>query len=170
VNYYPKNLGDYARDTKHLTMLEHGAYNLLLDLLYATEKPLPGDAKEVARRIGVKKDAEVAATKRVLCEFFSFGPKGWTQKRFKEELKAYRLKSLHLSKNGKKGGRPPKANGKPMLSEKKANGKPMDRKPEPKPEPKTKPEKPVPFLSVSQAQGFSSLLGLRHPNEAKKRN
>ena len=33
--WYPKDTGKYARDTKHLTMLEHGAYNLLLDHYYS---------------------------------------------------------------------------------------------------------------------------------------
>lgn len=34
--WYPRDMGKYARDTKHLTMLEHGAYNLLLDYYYST--------------------------------------------------------------------------------------------------------------------------------------
>lgn len=33
--WYPRDMGLYARDTKHLTMLEHGAYNLLLDYYYS---------------------------------------------------------------------------------------------------------------------------------------
>ena len=43
VNYYERHLGDYARDTAHLTMVEHGAYTLLLDRYYATESPIPAD-------------------------------------------------------------------------------------------------------------------------------
>jgi uncharacterized protein YdaU (DUF1376 family) len=31
VNYYERHLGDYAKDAGHLSMLEHGAYSLLLD-------------------------------------------------------------------------------------------------------------------------------------------
>lgn len=34
--WYPRDMGKYARDTKHLTMMEHGAYNLLLDCYYST--------------------------------------------------------------------------------------------------------------------------------------
>ena len=30
MNYYERHLGDYARDTAHLSMMEHGAYGLLL--------------------------------------------------------------------------------------------------------------------------------------------
>jgi len=45
--WYPKYVGDYMRDTSHLSMLEHGAYNLLLDHYYATGKPLPANAKQL---------------------------------------------------------------------------------------------------------------------------
>ena len=38
MNYYERHLGDYARDTGHLSMLEHGAYSLLLDRYYATRR------------------------------------------------------------------------------------------------------------------------------------
>ena len=31
VNYYEHHLGDYAKDTGHLSMLEHGAYRIQLD-------------------------------------------------------------------------------------------------------------------------------------------
>jgi len=43
LQWYPKFPGDYARDTAHLTMLEHGAYNLLMDYYYSTAKPLPAN-------------------------------------------------------------------------------------------------------------------------------
>lgn len=32
MNYYEHHLGDYYRKAKHLTLLEHGAYRMLLDL------------------------------------------------------------------------------------------------------------------------------------------
>lgn len=38
-------MGKYARDTQHLTMLEHGAYNLLLDYYYSTGG-LPSSKKQ----------------------------------------------------------------------------------------------------------------------------
>jgi len=34
--WYPRNMGEYARDTKSLTLLEHGAYNMLLDEYYSS--------------------------------------------------------------------------------------------------------------------------------------
>lgn len=35
IHWYPRYHGDYARDTSHLSMMEHGAYTLLLDHYYA---------------------------------------------------------------------------------------------------------------------------------------
>jgi uncharacterized protein YdaU (DUF1376 family) len=35
MNFYKHHLGDYARDTKDLSLLEHGAYRVLLDHNYA---------------------------------------------------------------------------------------------------------------------------------------
>ena len=41
--WYKRFIADYKRDTGHLSMLEHGAYQALLDTYYLTEKPLPSD-------------------------------------------------------------------------------------------------------------------------------
>jgi hypothetical protein len=31
MKFYQRHLGDYARDTAHLSLLEHGVYSVLLD-------------------------------------------------------------------------------------------------------------------------------------------
>jgi uncharacterized protein YdaU (DUF1376 family) len=41
VNFFKLYIGDYQRDTAHLSVTEHGAYLLMLQHYYATEKPLP---------------------------------------------------------------------------------------------------------------------------------
>jgi uncharacterized protein YdaU (DUF1376 family) len=41
VNFIKLFIGDYLRDTGHLSIAEHGAYLLMLQHFYATEKPLP---------------------------------------------------------------------------------------------------------------------------------
>jgi Protein of unknown function (DUF1376) len=38
--YYQHHIGDYRKDTSHLSLIEHGIYRQLLDLYYITEKPL----------------------------------------------------------------------------------------------------------------------------------
>lgn len=66
MRYYQRNIGDYARDAGHLTALEHGIYNLLLDWYYANERPIPADN---AARIARSKQKDVDS---VLCEFFQY--------------------------------------------------------------------------------------------------
>jgi len=64
VNYYRRFPGDYARDTKHLSMLQHGAYCLLLDTLYSTGKPLPKDIVILYRICGASTKRERNAVKK----------------------------------------------------------------------------------------------------------
>ncbi|MCB9902383.1 MAG: YdaU family protein [Planctomycetes bacterium] len=84
MNYYERHLGDYAKDAGHLSLVEHGAYTLLLDRYYATEKPIPKtDAYRVCRASARQ---ERAAVDRVLAEFFVESPDGWVNKRCEEEI------------------------------------------------------------------------------------
>lgn len=43
MNYYPHHIGDYIKATAHLSMLEHGAYRILLDRYYSMECGIPAD-------------------------------------------------------------------------------------------------------------------------------
>jgi len=47
MNYYRRYIGDYQRDTMHLSMAEHGAYTLLLDAYYASDGNLPRHLSEL---------------------------------------------------------------------------------------------------------------------------
>jgi uncharacterized protein YdaU (DUF1376 family) len=69
VNYYKHHLGDYAKDTRHLSMGEHGAYRLLMDHYYATEKPLP-DA-QCERIANARTPADRKSVRSVLNQFFT---------------------------------------------------------------------------------------------------
>ena len=40
MNYYNFHIGDYARRTRHLSVIEDLFYRRLLDLYYTTEAPL----------------------------------------------------------------------------------------------------------------------------------
>jgi len=40
LHYYTFNIGDYRRDTGHLSLLEHGIYRQLIDSYYLSEKPI----------------------------------------------------------------------------------------------------------------------------------
>lgn len=103
MNYYKRHLGDYARDTGHLSALEHGIYNLLLDWYYVNEKPIPPDkAVKIAR-------GNPEETQSVLSEFFLLGDAGWIHKYADREIAKYRVKADRNRDIGKLGGRPVKS-------------------------------------------------------------
>lgn len=70
LNFYKHFLGDYARDTAHLSLLEHGAYRVLLDSYYATEKPLPAEKAALYRICKAFSAGERRAVDRVAEQFF----------------------------------------------------------------------------------------------------
>ncbi|MDR2209376.1 MAG: DUF1376 domain-containing protein [Azoarcus sp.] len=84
MNYYNHHLGDYAKDTSHLTILEHGAYRLLLDRYYATERPIPSD--QVYRVSRARSREEKAAVDTILDEFFTLEADGWHNARCDAEI------------------------------------------------------------------------------------
>lgn len=70
MNFYKRHLGDYARDTGHLSLIEHGAYTMLLDWSYASERPLPETMESVFRLCRATSAAEKRAVEFVVNEFF----------------------------------------------------------------------------------------------------
>lgn len=106
MNYYERHLGDYAKDTGHLSMLEHGAYTLLLDRYYSTEEGIPAD--QVHRIARARSKEEKDAVDIVLQEFFVLENGVWINHRAEEEIEKARVKIEAAKANGKKGGRPKK--------------------------------------------------------------
>lgn len=106
MNYYKRHIGDYAAATRHLSLLEHGVYCLLLDVYYTTEKPLPLDERAIFRLVGARSDEERTAVKTVLGEFFTSAPDGYRQPRCDEEIAIKQEKSAKNQGTGKMGGRP----------------------------------------------------------------
>lgn len=105
MNYYQHHIGDYRRDTAHLSLLEHGVYRQLLDWYYLSEEPIPEQTEVVIRRLSARTDDEKKAVQTVLDEFF-FRDNGYHHKRCDAEISAYRAKADRARKNGKLGGRP----------------------------------------------------------------
>jgi uncharacterized protein YdaU (DUF1376 family) len=93
VNYYSHHLGDYTKDTAHLSMIEDGAYRRLIDLYYSTEAPLIADRAKLYRlvRAFTKQDREAVDT--VLAEFFELTDEGYRQSRCDTELSKMHEKS-----------------------------------------------------------------------------
>lgn len=106
MNYYTRHLGDYARDTGLLSVLEHGVYTLLLDRYYTTEAGIPDG--QVYRMARARSDAEKAAVDAVLADFFQLVEGVWINRRAEEELEKAAAKIQAAVGNGKKGGRPAK--------------------------------------------------------------
>lgn len=92
MNYYKRHLGDYAKDTRHLSLAEHGAFTLLLDYYYATEKPIPDDRCE--RIANAYAESERQAVRTILKEFFVETPDGWRNAKADEVIAEAQAKSL----------------------------------------------------------------------------
>ena len=100
-SWYPRYPGDYGRDTGHLSMIEHGAYTLLLDHHYSTQKPLPANDKQLLRICSAVAPDEQAAVMSVVNEFFTMRKGGWVNPRAWAEIS----KQLELSKKRQEAGR-----------------------------------------------------------------
>lgn len=82
-SFYP---ADYARDTSHLSMIEHGAYRALMDHYYITGKPLPASALHLHRVCRAFASDEQDALNSVLHQFFTLTDEGWKHGRIEAEL------------------------------------------------------------------------------------
>lgn len=87
MHYYKKNIGDYHKKAGRLSMLEHGAYTLLLDACYDRERfPTEDEAIEWA---WARTDEEKVAVRFVLRRFFSLRDGVYVQERIEEEIARY---------------------------------------------------------------------------------
>jgi uncharacterized protein YdaU (DUF1376 family) len=92
MHYYKRNLGDYAKKAGRLTMLQHGAYTLLIDSCYDREQ-FP-TLEQAIEWTWASTDAEVDAVKFVLSRFFKLNENGeYVQDRILQELFEYQAKS-----------------------------------------------------------------------------
>lgn len=106
MNYYKRHLGDYAKDTGHLSMAEHGAYTLLLDWYYANERAITADkAYRIAKASTIHERAAVDA---VLADFFVLEGGAWHNKRSDAELETMQRNVARSRSVGRLGGRPKK--------------------------------------------------------------
>lgn len=101
MHYYSHNVGDYRRDTSHLSMLEHGAYRQLMDTYYLTEKPLSLAHADLMRTHSARSADEVQAMENVLKDFFTRTDDGYIHKRCDVEIEAFHAKSCSASESAK---------------------------------------------------------------------
>lgn len=76
MNYYRRFMGDYASKTADLSLAEHGAYNVLLDTCYSTERPLPGGHDALYRLCRAMSKDEQQAVRNVADRFFPLAGDG----------------------------------------------------------------------------------------------
>jgi uncharacterized protein YdaU (DUF1376 family) len=165
MNYYQHHIGDYRRDTAHLTLLEHGVYRQLLDMYYLAEDRIPEETESVYRRLCARTDEEKKAVDTILAEFFK-RDNGWCHTRCEKEILAYQGKAERARNNGKLGGRPSRTkvviSGNLDETETKANHKPLTNNHKPRTNIKTTPQKP----DDVDDQVWSDFLSLRKTKKA----
>ena len=106
MHYYPKNIGDYRRDTMHLSLLEHGVYMTLIDHYILNEEPFSDNIEDILWLVGARTEEEKNAVSLILNKFFKKNDDGYYHKRCDEEIQRYKKNAEVARENGKKGGRP----------------------------------------------------------------
>jgi uncharacterized protein YdaU (DUF1376 family) len=85
MHKYYFHIGDYRRDTGHLSVEEHGIYRMLLDELYLQETALSTEKNVWVRKLRLTKDQE-RLLDQVLSDFFILTENGYEHERVSAEL------------------------------------------------------------------------------------
>lgn len=112
MNFFKLYIGDYQRDTGTLTLAEHGAYMLMLQHLYATEKSLP-IGRELHRLLRAETKIERDAIDSVAEKFWRLDDTGLVNDRALAEIQKRDHQAAVNRETGKKGGRPKKTEKEP---------------------------------------------------------
>lgn len=99
--YYSHHIGDYRRDTAHLSLLEHGIYRQLLDFYYLNEEPITLDHAKLMRSLCVRTAEEKEALANVLNDFFTKTENGYIQGKCDSIIAKYHGKSVKASESAK---------------------------------------------------------------------
>lgn len=91
MHYFKKNIGDYAKKTGRLSMLQHGAYTLLIDSCYDREQ-FPTLEQAIEWTWASSKE-EIEAVEFILKRFFTLNDGVYVQSRIQEEINEYHGKS-----------------------------------------------------------------------------
>ncbi|CEL30240.1 hypothetical protein SRM1_03598 [Pseudomonas fluorescens] len=92
MHYFKRNIGDYHKKAGRLTMLEHGAYTLLLDACYDRER-FP-TLEEAIDWCWARNKEEIDAVELVLRKFFELVDGVYIQARIQDEVAAYHATAL----------------------------------------------------------------------------
>lgn len=106
MNYYRRYIGDYQRDTMHLSVAEHGAFTLLLDAYYAQNGQLPRHLSELNRLCRATTKIEKNAVQSVAQQFFPTNGDGSRHNKRADSELAIALPAIEkMREAGKKSGK-----------------------------------------------------------------
>lgn len=88
MHYYTHHIGDFLKDTGHLSNEQMGIYLRMLWRYYLDEKPLQDDCESIA--FAMRSDEKTVGL--ILRHFFVLEDGGWRQKRCDDEIKHYHNK------------------------------------------------------------------------------
>jgi uncharacterized protein YdaU (DUF1376 family) len=129
MHYFKRNIGDYHKKAGRLTMLEHGAYTLLLDACYDRER-FP-TMEEAIDWCWARNKEEIDAVELVLRKFFDLIDGRYVQLRIQDEIDAYHaisLKNKEIAANREAAKRTKRA---PVVNEPAPNQEPLTINQEP---------------------------------------
>lgn len=136
--YMPFYTGDYYRDTRHLSMLQHGAYRQLLDHCWDQKGPLPLDYERCYRICGAVSKEEQECVRGIVEEFFVRMDDGHYNRRMQREIERCDALSTVRADAGRRGAnermRRSRANAKHLPSKSQASAKQVTLSPSPSPE------------------------------------
>lgn len=98
---YQFHIGDFNRETRHLSRLERGIYRDLLDIYYETERPIVCDINKIFRLVMAITNEERTSVEQVLNEFFHKTERGYVQVRCELEIERYKNLTTQKSVAGK---------------------------------------------------------------------
>lgn len=105
MNFFKLYIGDYQRDTADLSLAEHGAYLLMLQHYYATERPLP-QGKALHRMLRATDREEREAIDTIVARFWQVSDAGLVNDRADVEIRKAEHQRTVNREIGKRGGRP----------------------------------------------------------------
>lgn len=91
MNYYKHHIGDYAKKTGRLSLLQHGAYRVLLDSCY--DREVFPTMEEAIDWTWASSAAEIEAVEFVLRKFFTLIDGRYVQQQVKEDIAEYQAKA-----------------------------------------------------------------------------
>ena len=89
MNYFEHHIGDYDKNTSHLTACEDGIYCRMIRRYLDKEVPLDLDVEEIKRVVRARSREEKKSVDAILKEFFFLDTDGWHHKTCDEIIAAY---------------------------------------------------------------------------------